>query len=313
MSKPSRRRQQPGSQPSAGRPAGARPPGQPSSSGSTTASRRATRRQSGDPSARPAGASVPGARAGRRERARITYERSFLERYRGAIVAVAAIAGVGPHRDLRVRLGVRAGVRLLDRVDPAADGVARPPARRPPLGYVQDDMGRKHVATGDKVTYTYCPPASGSHYNASGAGADPAAPVRPERQRRPRGLDPQPRARRHGHPVSRRTGTGAHERRPGGAPGALRRVPDQPRLRHRAGHDPGTGHRPVRRHGDAVRGPRLGPRPAAPDARHRAQILAFWQQWGEQTNPEPQCAPPTPPPSAAPERAPERRSRAPRP
>ncbi|MGZ9231206.1 MAG: hypothetical protein ACXW4H_07970, partial [Candidatus Limnocylindrales bacterium] len=41
-----------------------------------------------------AGAAMPGARAGRRERARVTYERSFMERYRTAIVAIAAIAGV---------------------------------------------------------------------------------------------------------------------------------------------------------------------------------------------------------------------------
>ena len=35
-------------------------------------------------------------------------------------------------------------------------------------------MGQTHVANGTTVTYTYCPPASGRHYNASGAG--PIAP-----------------------------------------------------------------------------------------------------------------------------------------
>jgi hypothetical protein len=35
-------------------------------------------------------------------------------------------------------------------------------------------MGNEHVATGSKVTYTNCPPASGKHYNASGVG--PIAP-----------------------------------------------------------------------------------------------------------------------------------------
>ena len=30
------------------------------------------------------------------------------------------------------------------------------------------------------------------------------------------------------------------------------------------------------------------------------QILTFWQQWGERTNPEPQCSPPSAAPSVAP-------------
>jgi hypothetical protein len=40
----------------------------------------------------------------------------------------------------------------------------------PRLGYVQDDMGRGHIPTGQQIKYTYCPPASGRHYNATGAG-----------------------------------------------------------------------------------------------------------------------------------------------
>jgi hypothetical protein len=37
------------------------------------------------------------------------------------------------------------------------------------LGYVQPDMGRGHtVSLTEKVTYLYCPPASGKHYNAAG-------------------------------------------------------------------------------------------------------------------------------------------------
>lgn len=37
-------------------------------------------------------------------------------------------------------------------------------------GYVQDDMGNRHVGLGDQATYTYCPPASGSHYARAGSG-----------------------------------------------------------------------------------------------------------------------------------------------
>jgi hypothetical protein len=43
------------------------------------------------------------------------------------------------------------------------------------IGYVQPDLGRNHVAVGQKVTYPLCPPASGSHYNASNLG-----PVKPQ-------------------------------------------------------------------------------------------------------------------------------------
>jgi hypothetical protein len=49
------------------------------------------------------------------------------------------------------------------------------PSATPRLGYLQDDMGRSHVAVGSKVTYVFCPPASGSHYNSPGiAGPIPA-------------------------------------------------------------------------------------------------------------------------------------------
>jgi len=41
---------------------------------------------------------------------------------------------------------------------------------------MQDDMGRTHVAVGTKVTYTFCPPASGKHYNEAGV----AGPIPPK-------------------------------------------------------------------------------------------------------------------------------------
>ena len=36
------------------------------------------------------------------------------------------------------------------------------------LGFTTQDLGRGHVATTTKVTYDYCPPASGQHYNVGG-------------------------------------------------------------------------------------------------------------------------------------------------
>jgi hypothetical protein len=54
---------------------------------------------------------------------------------------------------------------------PVASGSTPAPAvTPPPPGFVQDDMGHLHAATGDTVTYRFCPPASGKHYNSSGQG-----------------------------------------------------------------------------------------------------------------------------------------------
>jgi hypothetical protein len=53
------------------------------------------------------------------------------------------------------------------------------PDASPQPGYVQPDMGNSHVAVGTVVKYTYCPPASGSHYFASGQGPIPARPYGP--------------------------------------------------------------------------------------------------------------------------------------
>ena len=172
MSKPSRRRQQAGSQPTPSRPAGARP--SPSSSGSSAGGGPAASPvRSGTPAPRPADGSVTGARAGRRERARVTYQRSFMERYRSAIVTVAAIAGVALIAIFVFASASASAYACTTEWTPTA--TASPVAgATPALGYVQPDMGRHHVNVGDKVTYTYCPPASGSHDNASGAG--PIAP-----------------------------------------------------------------------------------------------------------------------------------------
>jgi hypothetical protein len=114
-----------------------------------------------------------GDRAGRRERPRIGAQPSFLERYRSAIIGLAAITAVA-----LIGLFVFASATTPayacsnewqpDPTQPPAAGASPQP------GYVQPDMGQGHVGVGTQVTYTYCPPASGRHYNASGSG-----PIRP--------------------------------------------------------------------------------------------------------------------------------------
>lgn len=49
------------------------------------------------------------------------------------------------------------------------------PSATPRIGYFQDDMGRTHVGVGTRVKYTFCPPASGLHYNQAGV----AGPIPP--------------------------------------------------------------------------------------------------------------------------------------
>jgi len=52
----------------------------------------------------------------------------------------------------------------------ASGGTPAPAATAPAPGFVEPDMGRTHVNPGTVVKYTWCPPASGNHYNATGQG-----------------------------------------------------------------------------------------------------------------------------------------------
>jgi hypothetical protein len=55
---------------------------------------------------------------------------------------------------------------------PAPDPTAR-------LGFPTGELGRQHAPTGQPLTYAYCPPASGSHYNEPGVAPMPRVPARP--------------------------------------------------------------------------------------------------------------------------------------
>jgi hypothetical protein len=154
VSKESRRRQRAAQ-------AGTRPPGTPTGAtagGATTANAPKT-------STSPTGT----ARAGRRERSRAYAQPTFLERYRNVLVLVAAIAVI-----------VVAGAAIFAASSQPAyacsniwtpDPTASPLADASPQpGYPQPDMGQGHVANGTAITYTYCPPASGKHFNGTQTG-----------------------------------------------------------------------------------------------------------------------------------------------
>ena len=153
MSKESRRRQrQAGQVPASG------PPSKHPVSGAPAA-----------PPTRPSGARGP-ERAGRRDRARPLAKPSVFQRYRtvilaAAVLAVLALVGAGLFSAATEKAYACTAVW-----EPAPTPSPRE-GSSPQPGAVQPDMGGGHVPTGNRITYTYCPPASGRHYQ------QPAAPI----------------------------------------------------------------------------------------------------------------------------------------
>lgn len=168
----------------------------------------------------------------------------------------------------------------------------------PNPGYVQQDMGRRHTGgIGEKVTYTYCPPASGSHQNVQGAG-----PIQP------RLYGPSDRAIPQGwiHNLEHGAMVILYRGREGD-PGiteagqdVLAALFDEFPASPVCGIQPGTSQGPVIARFDDMATPYAAlvwGRVMPLEAIDSAQILEFWQVWGERTNPEAQCQPPSPSPS----------------
>jgi hypothetical protein len=108
-------------------------------------------------------------RAGRRPRP-VPAQRSFVDRYRSRIIGFGIIAAVAVFAVL-VFVGSTSSVYACSiQLDPASPA----PSPSGVNGQREDDQGRGHVVVGTQVTYTFCPPASGKHYSASGQG--PIAP-----------------------------------------------------------------------------------------------------------------------------------------
>ena len=157
MSKESRRRQRASGQAPASGPEPARTGSAPAGPAGPVASERSR-------------TSRGSTRVGRRERARASVRPSFIERHRSlllgaAVVAIVAIVGAGV---ISVASQPAYACSTIWQPDPTAtpgEGASPQP------GYAQPDLGQGHVATGTQLTYTYCPPASGRHYNP------PAAPI----------------------------------------------------------------------------------------------------------------------------------------
>jgi hypothetical protein len=53
------------------------------------------------------------------------------------------------------------------------------------LGFVTPDLGTTHVTPGARISYDYCPPASGGHWNAAGRGPIRSAVYGPANEQPP--------------------------------------------------------------------------------------------------------------------------------
>jgi hypothetical protein len=169
------------------------------------------------------------------------------------------------------------------------------------LGYPQEDMGRSHVPVGTKVKYLYCPPASGNHYAAAPQGPVQARVYGPNEKAIPEGwvhnLE-------HGGLVlvyncsSSTGGDGCSDT----AQTAMKQLFSSWPLSPICQLQPGVVGPVIARFDDmaypyaALLWDQILPLQTL-DAQ---QILAFFAQQAERTDPEQQCAPPSAGPSAAP-------------
>lgn len=274
MSKESRRRQRAEAQ-ATGTPTTQRPP----TSGSTS----------------PTGT----ARAGRRPVARPAPRQSGFARYRtvlfaSVVVAAVALAGIGIFSAAST-----SAFECSNIWEPTATPAPGAGASPQP-GYVQDDMGAGHVAVGTPITYTYCAPASGRHYNAAGSGPIQPRVYGPEDEVLPQGwlhnLE-------HGALVLLYTGESAGATTEGQA--ALQALYDRFPPSPVCGFQPGTSVGPLFARFDQMASPfaaLVWGRVLPMDELDPEAVLAFDQTFGERTNPEDLCPDKrvSPPPSVSP-------------
>jgi hypothetical protein len=230
-------------------------------------------------------------------------ERSFLERNRSRLVALVAGA-VLVSAAAFVVIGATSKVYgCTTLVTPAAPASAAPSAT-PLLGQPEPDMGRNHLNPGQFQTYTYCPPASGFHINATGLGPIPPRYYGPDDATEPQGWIHN---MEHGGLVVLYSCAGG--------------CPDEATLQKLAAFaDPTTfPASPVCKMPAGIVGPVVArfddmktrfaalvwDRVLLVDTFDAQQVLAFFQQFGDKTQPEPQVqCQASPSPSAGPSGSP---------
>ena len=213
-----------------------------------------------------------------------------MERNRTPIVLLAAVAGIVLISVFVFASAASPAYACTQVWTPAA--TASPAAGTPPNpGYVQPDMGQAHRPTGEKVTYTYCPPASGPHYNASGQGPITPRLYGPSDRARPEGwihnLE-------HGAMVILYRGLEGDPGTTDAGQTALRTLFDDFPASPICNIQPGTSTGPVIARFDDMATPyaaMVWGRVLPLETVDTTQILELWQTWGERTNPEKQCQP----------------------
>jgi hypothetical protein len=236
-------------------------------------------------------------RAGRRERPRTGYYRqSFFTRYRNWIVGIGGVAAAAVLFGF-LFIGATSKTYACSNIwDPTTTATPSPSAgATPELGYLQPDMGRLHNAT-DRQRYTNCPPASGPHFNVAGQGPIEPRVYGPDDLAEPQGwihnLE-------HGALVLlyRCDGDACSDAGQQRLKDFFRGFPPSPVCNARAG---AIG--PVIARFDEMKWPYAAlvwDRVLPLQTLDSDQILAFFRQWGEKTNPEPQCSPASPSPSGS--------------
>jgi len=231
-------------------------------------------------------------RAGRRDRARPTAQPAFVQRYRplllvAAILAVLAVVGAGVISSATTKAYECSNIWQPSPTPSPREGASPQP------GYVQPDMGQGHVPVGTKITYTYCPPASGRHYQQPPIAPVPARVYGPDDSVIPQqwihNLE-------HGGLVILYKGAAVDE---AALQAAFDAIPPSPVCGFEpGGQSPG----PVIARFDDMAWPfavLVWGRVLPVETLDQQAILDFYAIWGEKTNPEQLCAPPSAAPSSS--------------
>ncbi len=117
----------------------------------------------------------------------VARSRPFLERHRRPLTGLAVLAAIVLVGGFIFVQATAKAYACTTQSDPAPAAAALPNGSPAPLGQVQPDMGRSHVADGTFARYSYCPPASGDHYNGAAVGPIEARYYAPDDATAPQG------------------------------------------------------------------------------------------------------------------------------